>query len=64
MTYLEKLRQEHPEFLGGKYPGGVAICPEDVGYEATTPCRAMQPGEAYDPSVCMECWNREAPDNG
>lgn len=60
MTYLEKLQKEHPEFLGEKYPGGVAICPEDVGYETNTVCRAMQPGGAFDPAVCLDCWSREA----
>ena len=61
MTFLDRLRKEHPEFIGEKFPGGVAICPEDCGYEKSTPCGAMTVG-AFDASACMACWEREAPD--
>ena len=62
MTFLDRLRQEHPEFIGEKFPGGVAICPEDCGYEKSTPCGAMTVGE-FDASACMACWEREVPDD-
>lgn len=62
MTFLEKLEREHPEFIGEKFPGGVAICPEDCGYEKSTPCGAMTENGTFDPTACMACWNREVPE--
>lgn len=61
MTFLEKLEREHPEFIGEKFPGGVAICPEDCGYEKSTHCGAMTTGK-FDTSACMACWGREVPE--
>lgn len=61
MTFLEKLEREHPEFIGEKFPGGVALCPEDCGYEKSTPCGAMTENGTFVPTACMACWNREAP---
>lgn len=58
MTFLDKLRKEHPEFVNEKYPGGVALCPEDCGYEEKSVCAAMESGQ-FNPAACMECWDRE-----
>ena len=59
MTFLERLEKEHPDFIGSRYPGGVALCPEDCGYEKRSPCEAMARG-SFDPSACLRCWGREA----
>ena len=59
MTFLERLEREHPDFIGNRYPGGVALCPEDCGYEKRSPCEAMA-GGSFDPSACLRCWNRQA----
>lgn len=59
MTFLERLEKENPDFIGSRYPGGVALCPEDCGYEKHSPCEAMT-GGSFDPSACLRCWNREA----
>ena len=59
MTFLERLEKEHPDFIGSRYPGGVALCPEDCGYEKRSPCEAMA-GGSFDPSACLRCWNRQA----
>jgi hypothetical protein len=56
---LERLEREHPDFIGSRYPGGVALCPEDCGYEKRSPCEAMA-GGSFDPSACLRCWGREA----
>lgn len=61
MTFLEKLEREHPEFIGEKFPGGVAICPEDCGYEKSSHCGAMTAG-VFDAAACMACWGREVPE--
>ena len=60
MTFLERLEKEHPDFIGSRYPGGVALCPEDCGYEKRSPCEAMA-GGSFDPSACLRCWGRENP---
>lgn len=64
MTFLQKLEKEHPEFIGEKFPGGVAICPEDCGYEKNTPCAAMTASGPFNAEACMGCWSREVPDDG
>ena len=56
---MERLEKENPDFIGSRYPGGVALCPEDCGYEKRSPCEAMA-GGSFDPSACMRCWNRQA----
>ena len=61
MTFLERLEKEHPDFIGSRYPGGVALCPEDCGYEKRSPCEAMA-GGSFDPSACLRCWGREVED--
>ena len=61
VTFLERLEKEHPDFIGSRYPGGVALCPEDCGYEKRSPCEAMA-GGSFDPSACLRCWGREAED--
>lgn len=60
-TMLEMLRREHPEEIGEQYPGGVRLCPEDLGYEVETRCvylRALAKGEPIGPDTCLNCWNR------
>lgn len=62
MTMLEKLQMEHPEFIGQQFPGGVAICPEDVGYEDISDtcigCGFDTASKEY-ADICRRCWERE-----
>lgn len=57
MTFLEKLKQEHPESVGGGYLGGVMGCPHQYGYEKEDdrPCENQS-------FQCDDCWNREMPE--
>lgn len=64
MNMLNRLRKEHPEFIGERFPGGVAICPEDVGYPATKDCPVVRSGYKPEPDVCLRCWDREAAHEG
>lgn len=51
MTYLEKLRKEHPEVPEYNATEG-AVCPCDYGYETSEECP--------DPKMaCVTCWDRE-----
>ena len=57
MTFLEKLKQEHPENVGPQWLRGVYGCPFHYGYELERekPClNSIAP--------CMGCWNREMPE--
>ena len=56
MTFLEKLKQEHPEAVGN-YLGGASGCPYDYGYEPrnSRPCKDQA-------ANCGRCWNREMPE--
>ena len=58
MTMLDKLREEHPEFIGDQFEGGVALCPCDAGYEKETVCHGLKTGEITS-EACLKCWNRE-----
>lgn len=56
MTYREKAMVEHPDYISGRYIGGVKGCPHDGPYYYTPfawfRCRATDEG-------CRECWDRE-----
>lgn len=55
MTFLEKLKREHPERAGSApnlVPSG---CPQNYGYEQVSSC--FQAG-----GDCFVCWNREMPE--
>lgn len=56
MTFLEKLKEEHPEKVGNRYMDGVDGCPHHYGYEKKddSPCKNQS-------LLCLECWNREMP---
>ncbi len=64
MTMLEKLRKEAPEMIGERYPGGVAICPEDIGCEKVRECPAILNNYRLGPDTCLKCWDREIPEDG
>lgn len=56
LTFREKLKQEHPEYVGG-YAGGCKGCPNKYGYiDEKCP---MTSGEV---KGCRECWDREIPE--
>ena len=58
MTFLEKLKQEHPEAIDNHCLGGASSCPFHYGYEKEDdrPC-----GKDMLFS-CVKCWNREMPE--
>ena len=55
MKFIEKLRQEHPQNVGGYHTGGAVGCPCDYGYEKRPAC--AQVGQKT--LTCSECWQRE-----
>lgn len=61
MTYFEKLEQEHPDFIGPQYPGGVALCPDEAGYEKVSPCPVNQRIPVPTQANCYACWRRTIP---
>ena len=62
MTYREKLKIEHPEYVGDEFIGGCKGCPVDYLWEnATKECKD-HPGQPY-PAVCTKCWDREIPES-
>lgn len=56
MTFREKLKKEHLEYIrdrdSDEYIGGCRGCPYQYGYEDHTGCNGR---------VCAECWDREIP---
>lgn len=65
-TMLDRLRREHPEEIGDEIPGGVRLCPEDLGYEPETVCEYFREqakgGKKLDKAVCLKCWDRPFPE--
>lgn len=58
MTCKEKLKLEHPEMIDEKKPGGCFGCPDTYGYlDKPVYCSKRF---VLGPSVCEECWSREA----
>ena len=57
-TMLDRLRREHPEEIGDQFPGGVRLCPEDLGYEPETACEYFR-----EQAICMKCWDRPFPED-
>lgn len=57
MTYLEKLKQEHPEIPEENIEQIIdADCPDDWGYEERSECTHCDLDKP-----CTKCWNREMP---
>ena len=53
MTYREKLKQDHPDYVGEKCgEGGCVGCPSYYGYEPET-------GKCPAGHDCWQCWDRE-----
>lgn len=50
MTFLEKYKQEHPDYQSNAEP--FIYCPDDFDYEKPHPCDGMS---------CYDCWAREIP---
>lgn len=61
MTYREKLRQEHPEYIQATVPGGCVGCPKSYGYTlGDDPCYMDHTdGQVDADSACAVCWDRE-----
>lgn len=61
MTYLEKLKQEHPTWalLIAK---DFAECPEDYGYSMAKElclCENAGSDDLRSKDICRRCWNQE-----
>lgn len=53
MTCREKLKLEHPEYVGSDWSGGCKGCPHAYGYlPKPRSCRDID---------CNECWDQEIP---
>ena len=52
MTYLEKLKQEHPEAINNYCYSQCEGCPSEYGY-------VKDDEEVCHPDGCEACWNRE-----
>lgn len=57
MTYLEKLKQDHPTWalLVAK---DYSECPEDYGYSSAKELCLCE-GGGEDKDICKRCWNQE-----
>lgn len=54
MTFKEKLKQEHPEYVDNyKYAGGCRGCPHDYGY--------IEEEELTCIGGCISCWTKQIP---
>jgi len=60
MTFIEKLKQDHPDCVSENWGGGAKGCPCDYGYE---PPEHREAGCCVHPGNldCDVCWNREMP---
>ena len=54
MTFLEKVKNEYPSYVGPLYANGVYGCPHDFGLEDRNKARCES-------MSCSACWNREMP---
>lgn len=59
MTCREKMMIEHPDDVENFWLGGVAGCPDDVGY---LPKPEGCYGYKLDGTKCTKCWDREIPE--
>jgi hypothetical protein len=64
MTFLEKLKEEHPEAITYCKNGdidylGIVLCPSEFGYEPKT---TSNDGCDHIGLSCEQCWNREMPE--
>lgn len=61
MTFREKLKLEHPEYVHDTYTGGCRECPNDYGYidmhDERLPCIGEDRGPG--PHTCTKCWDME-----
>lgn len=57
MTFRERLKIDHPEYVQRYYGGGCLGCPEDYGYEPAG-YRERNCDNRHD-----ACWDREMPEN-
>lgn len=60
MTFREKLRKEHPEYIDPECVGGCEGCPDDYGYEDKSDrCPVVDMTNFRE--KCQACWDREIP---
>ena len=61
MTCREKLKIEHPEYVGSCYTGGCEGCPKDYGYLDDPDYCANRSHRGFLEHKCGICWDREIP---
>ena len=61
-TMLDVLRRVDPDSIGNKFPGGVRLCPEDLGFERSEFCEYFRVNIKNDRETCLKCWNRPIPE--
>lgn len=62
MTCRERLKIEHPEYVGSCYAGGCEGCPKDYGYLDDPAYCANRFHRGFLEHKCGICWDREIPD--
>lgn len=58
LTFREKLKQEHPDYVGERWGGGCKSCPSSYGYEEKYHCGTG----TYEEKKCTACWSRVIPE--
>lgn len=61
-TMLDELRRIDPGSIGDKFPGGVRLCPEDIGFPQTEVCEFFRQNKKNDRETCLKCWDRPIPE--
>ena len=62
MTCRERLKNEYPEFINDKRPGGCIGCPDRYGYlKKPAYCKKVY---ILGPAVCIKCWDRDIEEDG
>ena len=61
-TMLDVLRERDPESIDKKFPGGVRLCPEDIGFPQMKICEYFRAGKDIDHESCLKCWDRQIPE--
>lgn len=61
-TMLDELRRIDPDSIGERFPGGVRLYPEDIGFERVEICEYFRQNKKNDRESCLKCWSRPIPE--
>lgn len=62
MTYREKLKKDHPDYVNEKFTGGCCGCPYNYYKNTKIPKGCSLGTERENKELCLECWNQEMED--